>query len=110
MSDVDKLRRLANLVQELIEKADEKVGPSPYSHGGNKAESWSDWHNRRSTEYAAIGKRLEEQEGARIARTVHFVRVQMGGFKASSTSSLHGALTNWIAGAQRRIAEAAASA
>lgn len=62
-------------------------------------------HARYREAVARLARHLEGTLGARITDHHNAARVRLYGIAASSTSGIVGALQNWIAAADRRLAE-----
>lgn len=61
-------------------------------------------HRRLRAAEDQLAAHLGRTWGARIRRGVDTNQVRMLGVTASGTSGVSGALTNWLAGAERRLA------
>ncbi len=61
-----------------------------------------DQHRSHRAAAEELGRYLTETYGARISPRPESNRITMHRISSSSTAGLHGALTNWIAAAERR--------
>lgn len=60
-------------------------------------------HRRHRDAAERLGQYLAETYGARISARPDTNRITMHRISASGTSGLHGAFTNWLAAAERRL-------
>lgn len=62
-------------------------------------------HRQHRAAAERLGRYLTETHGARITQRSEINRITMHRISSSSTVGLHGAFTNWIAAAERKISE-----
>ncbi|MCC7097299.1 MAG: hypothetical protein IT472_08980 [Thermomonas sp.] len=85
---------VADLVERLIEEADQKVG--------KYHDAPDTWHARHNRAMVDIADQLTGGYAAIIRPSWDGARVRMLGIAASSTSGVRQALRNWVAAARRR--------
>lgn len=81
-------------VEARLAAVEQEMGP--YDHTDR---TWHDRHRRALRLHADI---LAATFGAKISDRWNGARVSILGIASTSTSGLHGALTNWLAAARRR--------
>ncbi|MER9851788.1 hypothetical protein NKJ55_31710 [Mesorhizobium sp. M0106] len=95
---IETLERLVPLVEQKLAEASAEVGE--YSHA-----DYDGWRQRRAAAEAKLTTFFTDQEGARF-NVGSENSVKMAGLRASSTSGLVGAPSNWRTAAGKQIAKA----
>lgn len=60
-------------------------------------------HRAHRAAAQALGKYLTDTYGARVAERHDTNRIRMHGITSSNTAGLHGAFSNWVVAAERKI-------
>lgn len=94
----ENLEQLLRLVGELLQAANEEVGPYD-------AADYDNWRTRSRAADQRIRERLEREANARFTVKGDTHTVHMASIRATSTTGWHGALNNWRWRAATRLAE-----
>lgn len=62
-----------------------------------------DQHRNHRAAVQELGRYLTETYGARVSERHDTNRIRMHGIASSGTSGLHGAFSNWIAAAEKKV-------
>ena len=94
------LKSTIEIVRHEVQAADEVCGPFDVDDPGT-------WHARRRGALGKLSTRLKDTLGARVKDEWNGAAVTIAGIRATSTSGLDGALSNWLAAADKRLAKEA---
>ena len=100
MSDLNKL---VTAVLVALDHLDDETGPRPVHCRFDELDEWNKLH-RAAVENIKVD--LEER-GAKFSNPSGGYAVRFGGVYATSTSSIEGALRNWVTAAHKRLGKAA---
>lgn len=93
--DMKKLGLAVLNVKRLLDEADKKVGSYSADPEG--------FHSLQRVEMERVKADLVEGHGAHVNDSWDGARVRLAGITSTSTSGVHGALTNWLRAAVARI-------
>lgn len=95
------LKDLRDQVERMLDEADKKAGSFD--------EDPSTWLQRRENEARNLTRRLTSVFDARIKDDWQGAAVKIAGIRSTSTQGLWGAVRNWLAAADKRIAAGGSS-
>ncbi|MGO4558295.1 hypothetical protein [Mesorhizobium sp. 2RAF21] len=95
----ENLEQLLRLVGELLQTANEYVGPCD-------AVDYANWRTRSSAADQHIRERLEHEADARFTQNGDVYMVRMASIRSTSTAGWNAALANWRAAARTRLVQA----
>ncbi|NUR12324.1 MAG: hypothetical protein HOQ20_10855 [Bradyrhizobium sp.] len=99
---IQRQERLIEVIASGLAAIEAKAGERPVWNSSSY-DIIRAYDERRAKLVEDFRELLSSTEGARFSKPSHDYAVTLAGFRASSTSSWEGALTNWHTGACRRL-------